>query len=59
MMIILFIDDPQKFNLTYRVANKYPVDLYYLMDLSNSMRDDKEKLGTLGDKIGNYHNVNF
>ena len=44
-------NDPQKFTLTYRVANKYPVDLYYLMDLSYSMRDDKEKLGTLGDKI--------
>ena len=26
----------------------YPVDLYYLMDLSASMRDDKDKLATLG-----------
>ena len=26
----------------------YPVDLYYLMDLSASMRDDKDKLALLG-----------
>lgn len=32
-------------------AEDYPVDLYYLMDLSASMNDDKEKLSTLGKKI--------
>uniref|UniRef100_A0A915I8T4 Integrin beta n=1 Tax=Romanomermis culicivorax TaxID=13658 RepID=A0A915I8T4_ROMCU len=30
----------------------YPVDLYYLMDLSFSMADDKNKLSELGDKLG-------
>ncbi len=25
-------------------AKQYPVDLYYLMDLSNSMSDDKENI---------------
>ncbi|KAA0192704.1 hypothetical protein HAZT_HAZT002067, partial [Hyalella azteca] len=29
----------------------YPVDLYYLMDLSNSMRDDKENLANLGKSL--------
>ena len=29
----------------------YPVDLYYLMDLSKSMEDDKEKLSALGDLL--------
>ncbi|KAL4222041.1 Integrin beta-1 [Mactra antiquata] len=42
---------PEKFNLTFRLAENYPVDLYYLMDLSNSMADDKEKLAALGNKI--------
>lgn len=29
----------------------YPVDLYYLMDLSHSMQDDKDKLSELGGKL--------
>ena len=41
--------------MTFRLAENYPVDLYYLMDLSNSMADDKEKLAALGNKIGLYH----
>ncbi|GAV06686.1 hypothetical protein RvY_16633 [Ramazzottius varieornatus] len=32
----------------FRQAKDYPVDLYYLMDLSHSMLDDKVKLATLG-----------
>lgn len=32
-------------------AEDYPVDLYYLMDLSKSMEDDKEKLSVLGDLL--------
>jgi integrin beta 1 len=32
-------------------AEDYPVDLYYLMDLSKSMEDDKEKLSALGDLL--------
>ncbi|XP_048754285.1 integrin beta-1-B-like isoform X2 [Ostrea edulis] len=44
-------NDPQNFELTFRLAENYPVDLYYLMDLSNSMADDKEKLASLGVKI--------
>lgn len=42
---------PETFTLTFRLAENYPVDLYYLMDLSNSMKDDKEKLAALGNKI--------
>ena len=49
---VCFSDDPQSFELTFRLAENYPVDLYYLMDLSNSMADDKEKLASLGVKIG-------
>lgn len=32
-------------------AQDYPVDLYYLMDLSYSMKDDKTKLSKLGKNI--------
>uniref|UniRef100_A0A914XQU9 Integrin beta n=1 Tax=Plectus sambesii TaxID=2011161 RepID=A0A914XQU9_9BILA len=39
------------FDVTYRQAVDYPVDLYYLMDLSYSMNDDKEKLSELGDSL--------
>ncbi len=47
---------PQKVRVRVRVGKKarvrfkvaqakqYPVDLYYLMDLSNSMSDDKENI---------------
>lgn len=41
----------QKFTVEFRQAVDYPVDLYYLMDLSNSMEDDKDKLAELGDKL--------
>lgn len=37
--------------ITFRQAENYPVDLYYLMDLSNSMEDDKTKLAELGNLI--------
>ncbi|OAD54370.1 Integrin beta-nu [Eufriesea mexicana] len=32
----------------YRLAKNYPLDLYYLMDLTWSMRDDKDTLVSLG-----------
>ena len=40
--------NPARFKIQFRQAEDYPVDLYYLMDLSNSMKDDKEKLADLG-----------
>jgi len=38
----------KKFNVTFRKVTEYPVDLYYLMDLSNSMEDDLATLQKLG-----------
>lgn len=35
----------------YRKAENYPVDLYYIMDLSASMDTHKKKLATLGEKL--------
>lgn len=38
-------------HMSYTQAEDYPVDLYYLMDLSRSMYDDKEKLSELGNLL--------
>ncbi|XP_058794525.1 integrin beta-PS-like isoform X2 [Phymastichus coffea] len=46
--IKLRINEVQKIRIQYAQAEDYPVDLYYLMDLSNSMKDDKQKLSDLG-----------
>ena len=35
----------------------YPLDLYILMDLSQSMRDDLEQVRELIDELGKYHHV--
>ena len=42
------LDDSEKIPIKFRQAEDYPVDLYFLMDLSHSMLDDKEKLSYLG-----------
>ena len=47
-----FSDKPFKLPILFRQAENYPVDLYYLMDLSNSMEDDKTNLAKLGNLIG-------
>ncbi|XP_041366315.1 integrin beta-PS-like [Gigantopelta aegis] len=37
--------------LTFRTARNYPVDLYFLFDLSNTMEKHKNKLATLAEKL--------
>nr|XP_031838530.1 integrin beta-PS-like [Nomia melanderi] len=44
----LRINEAYRMNFAYSQAEDYPVDLYYLMDLSKSMEDDKKKLSDLG-----------
>ena len=41
-------DVAHRFNISYQLAEDYPVDLYFLMDLSNSMDTHKTKLSKLG-----------
>ncbi|KAI1307715.1 Integrin beta-PS [Halotydeus destructor] len=41
-------NSPYNLKVQFRQAVDYPVDLYYLMDLSKSMEDDKAKLAELG-----------
>lgn len=44
---------PFRFNISYQLAEDYPVDLYFLMDLSNSMDVHKNKLSKLGQLLAN------
>ncbi|XP_071811868.1 integrin beta-1-like isoform X2 [Apostichopus japonicus] len=46
--IVLRPGDTQTIRVGVRQVNDYPVDLYYLMDLSHSMKDDLKNLHTLG-----------
>uniref|UniRef100_A0A6Q2XP25 Integrin beta n=1 Tax=Esox lucius TaxID=8010 RepID=A0A6Q2XP25_ESOLU len=46
--ITLRPDDSKRFTVKVRQVEDYPVDLYYLMDLSYSMNDDLYRLRTLG-----------
>ncbi|KAM9332456.1 integrin beta-1a isoform 1-T2 [Pholidichthys leucotaenia] len=43
--------EPQTFSLKFRRAEDYPIDLYYLMDLSYSMKDDLENVKNLGTSL--------
>ncbi|XP_026548711.1 integrin beta-7-like, partial [Notechis scutatus] len=41
----------QSFTVRFKRAEGYPVDLYYLMDLSYSMKDDLENIKQLGSDL--------
>ncbi|XP_022823182.1 integrin beta-nu [Spodoptera litura] len=43
--------ETKKIQFSYRPAKNYPLDLYYLMDLTWSMKDDKETLVSLRDDL--------
>ncbi|XP_056404678.1 integrin beta-3 [Hyla sarda] len=44
-------DDSKVFTVQVRQVEDYPVDIYYLMDLSYSMKDDLANIQTLGTKL--------
>ncbi|XP_072270695.1 integrin beta-3 [Pyxicephalus adspersus] len=44
-------DDSKIFTIQVRQVEDYPVDIYYLMDLSYSMKDDLETIRTLGTQL--------
>uniref|UniRef100_A0A1B0CHL5 Integrin beta n=2 Tax=Endopterygota TaxID=33392 RepID=A0A1B0CHL5_LUTLO len=47
----LRINEEYHLNMRYSQAEDYPIDLYYLMDLSKSMEDDKHSLSYLGNSL--------
>ncbi|XP_067089159.1 integrin beta-3-like [Osmerus mordax] len=44
-------DDARRFTVSVKQVEDYPVDLYYLMDLSYSMKDDLARLRTLSNDL--------
>ncbi|XP_017287388.1 integrin beta-1a isoform X1 [Kryptolebias marmoratus] len=51
LLLTLRSGEPQSFLLKFRRAEDYPIDLYYLMDLSYSMKDDLENVKNLGTSL--------
>ncbi|XP_030204517.1 integrin beta-1 isoform X1 [Gadus morhua] len=51
LAITLRAGEPQSFNLKFKRAEDYPIDMYYLMDLSYSMKDDLENVKNLGTSL--------
>lgn len=51
ILICYILGESYSFHVQYAQAEDYPVDLYYLMDLSKSMEDDKDKLSILGNLL--------
>nr|XP_023691557.1 integrin beta-3 [Paramormyrops kingsleyae] len=51
LQITLRPGDSQHFTVKVRQVEDYPVDLYYLMDLSYSMKDDLARLRSLGNDL--------
>lgn len=43
--------EPYTINITFEKTVEYPLDLYYVMDLSNSMKDDLATLQNLGGNL--------
>ncbi|KAI5277377.1 Integrin Beta-3 [Manis pentadactyla] len=44
-------DDSKNFSIQVRQVEDYPVDIYYLMDLSYSMKDDLRNIQNLGTQL--------
>lgn len=42
---------PQDINVKYQLATGYPVDLYFLMDLTSSMKATKGNVAKLGQDL--------
>ena len=56
MYTCILLGQPATIKVDVKMPENYPVDLYYLMDLSGSMVEDLKKFPTLGQQIGNYGN---
>jgi len=52
----LILGQPVNVPIQVRIPENFPIDLYYLMDLSLSMEDDLEQIRELGDILGKIKN---
>ena len=48
--------EPTDVKIRIKTPKNFPIDLYYLMDLSKSMTDDKANVAKLGDILCKYNN---
>lgn len=53
LQFALRVGVPHTFRVSFKRAEGYPIDLYYLMDLSFSMKDDLDMIKNLGQDIVN------
>lgn len=51
LLFLLFTGLSITFTVSFKRVQGYPVDLYYLMDLSNSMKDDLDNIKELGQEL--------
>ncbi|KAL1498165.1 hypothetical protein ABEB36_009007 [Hypothenemus hampei] len=51
--LVLRKNDPINITFTYKAAKNYPLELYFLGDLSHSMKPHLETLKNLGDSLSN------
>jgi integrin beta 1 len=51
MKLKLRVGQEEEVKFSIAQALEYPVDLYYLMDLSNSMSDDRDNIVKLGGEL--------
>ncbi|XP_077077957.1 integrin beta-1-like [Siphateles boraxobius] len=51
LTLYLRSDEPQKFTLTFKRVEDYPIDLYFLMDLSDSMGKHLNDVKSLGKNL--------
>ena len=51
MKLKLRVGQTESIKFQVSQSQHYPVDLYYLMDLSNSMSDDRENIVRMGKHI--------
>jgi len=50
--VLTVSDEQYTFPITFRQAENYPVDLYFLMDVSKTMKDFKDTLQYMSDILG-------
>ena len=48
--------EPQTFTLSVEPAKNYPLDMYFLMDLSGSQASDLDSLEDLSNSISEWYN---
>ena len=52
-IVLCCIELPYSMDVSFRLAKDYPVDLYYIMDLSNTMIKSLGSVANLGNQLGN------